>query len=336
MNDFYQSTPSEQARRLTRLARAALPRWEIEANADLELIKHRENAVFCVTSGAERYALRVHRANYHTDDELVSELQWIAAINSDELRTPQVIPTADGAAFAHIEIDGVPESRQVDMLEWFEGEPIASVEDGDGIINVAATFLEVGRLMAITHNHSEQWTEPAQFTRHAWDEQGILGHEPFWGRYWELAALNDEQRQRLEAVKVKAFKELTAFGKGEDRYGLIHADFLPENLLLSDSGICLIDFDDAGYGWHLFDVATTLFFHLGEDYFDEAAEALLNGYRQARLLLDAHLVHLPLFFLLRGITYLGWAHTRKETETARAMTPMIVAAVDEMAREYLQ
>ena len=336
MSDFYQSTPDEQARRLTRLARAALPRWEIGADANLELIKHRENAVFRVTSGAERYALRVHRANYHSDNELASELQWIAAINSDELRTPQVIPAADGTAFAHIEIDGVPESRQVDMLEWFEGKPIASVENGVEITNVAATFAEVGRLMAITHNHSVRWTAPPGFTRHAWDEQGILGQEPFWGRYWELAALNDEQRQRLEEVKAKALEELTAFGKGDDRYGLIHADFLPENLLQSDSGICLIDFDDAGYGWHLFDVATTLFFHLGEAHFDAATEALLGGYRQERPLRDEHLVLLPLFFLLRGITYLGWAHTRKETETAQAMTPMIVAGVDEMAREYLQ
>ncbi|MGI9327384.1 MAG: phosphotransferase enzyme family protein [Pseudomonadales bacterium] len=335
MKDFYQCTPEEQAQRLAGLAHAALSRWEL-VDASVKMIKHRENAVFRVTSAEQSYALRIHRANYHTDQELRSELQWIEAINSEALRTPQVIPTVDGAAFIHVQVDEVPEPRQVDLLEWFEGQPIASVEEGVEVTDVYSTYSEVGRLMALTHKHSEAWTEPAGFARHAWDEQGILGDEPFWGRYWELAALSDEQRRRLQKAKVKALEELKTFGKNRDRYGLIHADFVPENLLRSDSGICLIDFDDAGYGWHLFDIATSLFFLLGEPYFDEASRALLAGYRQSRPLPDEHLSHLPMFFLLRGTTYLGWAHTRQETETAQSITPMIVAAVDELAQDYLQ
>jgi Ser/Thr protein kinase RdoA (MazF antagonist) len=116
---------------------------------------------------------------------------------------------------------------------------------------------------------------------------------------------------------------------------LIHADFLHENLLANDDGICLIDFDDAGFGWHLFDVATTLFFHLGEDYFDDAFATLIDGYRTKRTLSDEHLARLPLFFALRGTTYLGWTHTRSETETAQSLKPMIIAAVEELLDVYL-
>ncbi len=29
----------------------------------------------------------------------------------------------------------------------------------------------------------------------------------------------------------------------------------------------LIDFDDAGFGWHLFELATALYFEMEQDYF---------------------------------------------------------------------
>jgi hypothetical protein len=36
---------------------------------------------------------------------------------------------------------------------------------------------------------------------------------------------------------------------------------------------------------------------------------------------------LPLFFLLRGFTYLGWLHTRKETTAAKELVPLVVGGV---------
>ena len=133
-----------------------------------------------------------------------------------------------------------------------------------------------------------------------------------------------------------ALAELADFGKGPDRYGLIHADFLPENLLRHGDELCLIDFDDAGWGWHLFDVATTVFFDVGEPHFDAVLASLLEGYREHRPLPDAHLDHLPLFIVLRGLTYLGWAHTRSETETAQLMAPFVAPGVDDLVRDYLE
>jgi Ser/Thr protein kinase RdoA (MazF antagonist) len=122
---------------------------------------------------------------------------------------------------------------------------------------------------------------------------------------------------------------------GSDRYSLIHADLIPENLMLSGDTITLIDFDDSGFGWHLFELATTLFFLMGDDRFDEISKATLNGYRQHRELPDEHLEMLPVFFLVRGLTYLGWAHTRSEMEEAQSMTPFFVESVCELAEQVL-
>jgi hypothetical protein len=44
---------------------------------------------------------------------------------------------------------------------------------------------------------------------------------------------------------------------------------------------------------------------------------------------------MPAFFLARGLTYLGWAHTRKETEIAKALTGELIEAFTALAKEYL-
>ena len=97
----------------------------------------------------------------------------------------------------------------------------------------------------------------------------------------------------------------------------------------------LIDFDDAGFGWHLFELVTSLYFIMDESYFEQANDALIEGYRVHRQLPDEQLELLPLFFLARGFTYIGWVHTRHETETAKELTPMLLKAACELAEDYL-
>ncbi|MDH3439501.1 MAG: phosphotransferase, partial [Gammaproteobacteria bacterium] len=111
--------------------------------------------------------------------------------------------------------------------------------------------------------------------------------------------------------------------------------FAAENIMVDEDGVRLIDFDDAGFGWHLFELVTALIFIRGEDYFDRAEQALIEGYRKHRSLTDMDLELLPLFYLARSTTYVGWVHTRSETETARELTPLIVGMTCELAEDYL-
>ena len=97
----------------------------------------------------------------------------------------------------------------------------------------------------------------------------------------------------------------------------------------------LLDFDDAGYGWHLFEIATSLYFHIGEPYFDAIERATLDGYRSQRELPTSDVALLPLFYAARGFTYLGWVHTRQETETARELTPALIELCCGVATRYL-
>jgi Ser/Thr protein kinase RdoA (MazF antagonist) len=337
MSAFHELEPAAQAARLAELAGTALARWRISAQS-IELLKYRENAVFRVlgTDGRAR-ALRIHRPGYHNDAELRSELQWMQALLADGFDVPVLIPSAAGKLFERVEHPAVPESRQVDLFEWIQGRQLGSVEGGSGLdtASLARTFRTIGALAARLHNQSAAWQRPPGFVRHSWDLEGLLGEQPFWGRFWELAALSAAQRQLVDRSRSAMRSALGRMPQTAANYGLIHADFCPENLLVDGERLRLLDFDDAGFGWHLFEIATSLYFYRRETGFAELEAQLLGGYRSTRPLAADEVARLPLFYALRGFTYLGWVHTRQETQTAQELTPMLVELACEAAEAYL-
>lgn len=336
MTDFNQLLPQEQEERLLKLAYQSLEAWNVKG--ELSLIKQRENAVYRLhTDAGERYALRVHRANYHSDAALKSELTWIRALADVGLGVPAAIPTTCGDYFAKVSVDEVPEPRQVDLLSWVEGDQIGSIEDGlgDDPQAIRHIYLTIGRVAAQVHNHSSAWAVPQDFRRHSWDVDGLVGEQPFWGPFWELQSLTEEQRELMIKARVEVRQDLIEFGQSTADYSLIHADFVPENVLVDGDKVQIIDFDDAGFGWHLFELATALYFIQPDKNYAIARDALLEGYREQRPLADEKLAKLPLFLAARSLTYLGWVHTRPGTETAIELEPMLVDMCCKTVTAYL-
>ena len=337
MTDFYSLSDAEQAARLTVLAEAALARWDGEFD-ELRLIKYRENAVFSAyRSDGVRVALRVHRHAYHSDAALQSELFWMADLARVGIEVPPIIAARDGSLFVVAGAPGVPEKRQVDMLGWLSGTPIGTSEEGLALAPEAseALYRNAGRVAGELHNHSVAMNLPAGFTRHSWCEEGLLGEEPLWGRFWDLGLLSPDQRSLLLTGREHALAALEAIGKPGDRFGMIHADFVPENLLADGGRLQLIDFDDSGFGWHMFELATALFFIVDAPNYPALRDALIAGYRTVRPLSREDEAALPLFLFLRGTTYLGWVQTRPETQTARELGLFLVERTCRLAAEYL-
>ncbi len=343
--DFYALEESEQTLAMETLARDALPFWGL-ACSELSLIKYRENAVFAVkTKDGERYALRIHRYAYHSDEELRSELQWIAALEEYGIEVPSVKLSDSGELFVTVKTDSVPEHRQVDVFEWVDGEQLGAVETGlnenDQSLDegIAQTYHTIGQIAARLHNQATEWKVPDNFTRHAWDADGLVGDAPFWGEFWQLQSLSEEEKELLLKARDRARTDLEAYAASrgdKDLYSMIHADFVAENLMVDGPRVRLIDFDDAGFGWHLFEIATALYFEMEEAHYQSAYDSLIRGYREFRSLNDSELAFMPLFFLLRSFTYLGWIHTRFETKTAQELAPMLTRKACTLARAYLQ
>lgn len=336
MSHFHTLNNVEQVARLHELANTALHHWDGQFS-DLKLVKYRENAVFsAVRDDGQRVALRVHRHNYHTEAALRSELQWMEALADEGLQVPEIIRTREQQHLISVFSESVGEPRHIDMLAWLAGNTLGTSENG---VNADGTIVQIfhaaGSLAAQIHKHGENWQQPDEFVRHAWDEDGLIGHQPFWGRFWELQALTHEQRQLLLAARRAARTDLRRYGRTLSNYGMIHADLVPENLLLDQNNLRLIDFDDAGFGWHIFELATALYFCLEDARYPEMQAALIAGYQSVRSLSESDIAQLPLFLTMRGMTYLGWVHTRSDSPTALELTDFLIERTCKLATQYL-
>jgi Ser/Thr protein kinase RdoA (MazF antagonist) len=312
-------TPADRAERLKQLAEAALEPFGLAPDSTLELLKYRENAVFRVDEPASgrRCVLRVHREDYQTPASIRSELQWMDALHAAGIDTPRAMAGRDGQLVQTVSVPGVPEPRHCDVISWVEGEPL------DAANSVEAYGL-LGELHARLHVHSRCWTRPAGFTRHCWDAQGMLGDDPLWGRFQDLEALDADQLTLLKRARRMVLDRLARFGRSDDRFGLIHADFMPDNVLLHDGVASVIDFDDSGFGWYLYDPATLFAFSVAAAAFPTMLDAWTEGYRSVTELPEEHLAELPSFIMARFLVGLGWLHTRRETDMAQLLTDTIV------------
>lgn len=286
------------------VATRALPLWGLEG-ADLHLVAQRENAVFKVSYEGVQYALRLHRPGYQTPAAMASELAWMHSLAQTGVQVPAPIATAS-AAKKQTELLVEREGFHIDLLTWLYGRPMGQTGAALELDDRYGTFAAIGEMMARLHEQADIWQRPAGFERMAWDQQGLLGEQPLWGRFWENSNIPEDLRTDINVAREQALQILQS---EELDYGLIHADLVRENILIAEDGLQLIDFDDSGFGYRLFDVATTLSKNWQENDADALQAAFIEGYERIRTL---QWQYLPLFTMLRAFTYVGWIVPRIE------------------------
>ncbi|MBN9257841.1 MULTISPECIES: phosphotransferase [unclassified Mesorhizobium] len=295
-------------------AAEALRHWPAPAQQPA-LLKYRENAIFRIAlADGTPAVLRLHRAGYHDEAALRSELDWMTALRLGGLPVPSPVPAGDGRALVRLAANGQFGEQHVDVVSWVEGDQLgqSGVPLAQSPERQAEIFFQLGAAMARMHNLADAWQPPRHFQRPSWDVDGLLGERPVWGRFWDCAGvvptraplLRDLRQRLLRAVENAEVKALD--------YGLIHADLVRENVLVTETGVSFIDFDDAGYGFRLFDLATTLLKNRLEPHYATIERALIAGYRSQRELPEAAVSLLPLFLVLRSLTYIGWNSERPE------------------------
>ena len=316
---------------LTSVARQALPTFGFAPTAALQLVHYRENAVFRVDAPGEArpWVMRVHRVAYRTPEEIRSELAWTDALRSAGVKTADVRRATTGDTLAVVSADGLTEPRVVTVIGWINGIPLA--EDDS-----SAAYRLVGETSALIQRHGRSWTPPAWFTRPTWDLDGLVGPRSLWGDYADLAPLGEKRRHEMDRVAALVRRRLDAFGRGADRFGLTHADLMPDNVLVENGTPYVIDFDDCGYGWYLYDLATLLAIRTGDPEAARVRDAWVDGYRSVAPLPDEHLEVLDVLVMARLLLGLGWMHTRRETPLAQALTDTVIELACLQAESLLQ
>ena len=295
-------------------ARQALAAFGV-APAELRFVHLSENVTFKVTDARDgsMLVLRLHRPWYHDIAALRSEHLWTRALVQAGVAAPEPLLTPEGEDFVQVEIPATGERRWVGLARWVDGELLAEVvaRETDAAANVRH-FAHLGAIMAAMHNQATVWTPPVGFQRHALDADGLLGLTPFWGPFWDHPILSPAERRLLLATRDTLHAALTRYGKSATTFSLIHADLHPRNVVIDGTHAAVIDFDDAGFGWHQYDLAVALVAYQHHPEFPKFRDACITGYRSVRAIAEQDLALLPMFLLIRGMAQLGWYHQRPE------------------------
>ena len=319
----------EHENHLLEVARAALPRWGIPSTAPLRMISLSENGMFVVGTDRGNRALRVHRTGYHTLNGVRSELAWMQALQAEMgLETPQAIPGLDGEYIQHAAAPDSDDVRMVVLFEFIPGEePKPEV--------LVAAYPQLGAISARMHQHARQWQRPSWFERHVWDYEGSLGARPNWGHWRAGFAASEAGIEILERADMAMKQRLDAFGKAPSRFGLIHSDLRLANLLVDNGRTKVIDFDDSGFGWFLYDLASSVTFLETHPDVDDIVAAWVDGYLSVGSLSAEELAAIPTFMMLRRLIIMGWAGSHADTELAKWMGDQYTVDTVTFAEKYL-
>ena len=322
----------DEAEFLEAAATAALEFWDLPRDARATLVNRAENSTFIVdAAGMKRRVLRLHRKNYHSLEAIRSELAWTAALRaSGTVDTPEAIPGKDGHAVQAARVGASSELRYFVMFKFVEGRNPDESQPLDEI------FEWLGETSARLHQHTSAWGRPASFARPTWDCDAVFGRNPKWGRWQNAPNVSSGVARLLARAQSVIEQRLHAFGKSAARYGLIHADMRLANLLADGSRTVLIDFDDCGFGWHLYDFAASVSFIEDSPQMPALKHAWTTGYRRVRPLSDAEATELETFILFRRLALLAWvgSHAGDATEAA-ALAPVFAQGTAELAEAYL-
>ncbi len=317
---------------LRELAVRALENYDVGDAAAPTLINLSENATYRIDDPASgrRWALRVHREGYHSRNAVASELAWLTALRADGVvTTPVPVPGRDGGLIQQAGHAAMRAPRNVVLFAWENG---AEPSEKD---HLGEKFEMLGEVTARMHLHAQRWRRPEKFERLVWDFATSLGDNPHWGRWRDGMGLDPAK----EAVFARAVdlirRRLEKFGKGPERFGLIHCDMRLANLLVEGAAVKVIDFDDCGFSWHLYDAATAVSFFEHERHVPELMSAWVKGYRKIHALPAEDEAEIPTFVMLRRMLLVAWIGSHAETDLAQSMGVDYTARTFPMCEDYL-
>ena len=323
------SAAGDVLERVTRCAQQALTAYGCHPATTVRLLNVSENATYLVEDpDAGPSVLRVHRHGYHTEPAIVSELAWMDALRAEaRVRTPQVLAATDGRRVVTAADEASGERRYCVRFEFLSGtEPV-----GDSVEH----FAELGEITARMHQHARHWARPPGFTRFHWDYDAAFGTQARWGRWQDGIGVGPAEREVLGRLDDALRARLAAFGTGPGRYGLIHADTRLANLLVDDGRVSVIDFDDSGFSWYLYDAGTSVSFFEHQPQVPALVDSWLSGYRRVLSLPADDEAEIWTFIMFRRLLLVAWIGSHQGADIAPELGAGYTQDSCDLAERYL-
>lgn len=311
---------------MSELAKLALSLYDLPRNSSACLISRSENDTYRVEApSGRRWALRLQRPGYQSIHSLASEIAWLVALRQDG-----VVATPVPVAGVNGEFVQTAQGQTMVLFEWENGR---QPEIG---MDLRRCFRTLGAITAQMHAHSRKWQRPPAFERFAWNFDTALGETPRWGDWRDGLGMSHARLELFGRTVELIRQRLEAYGTGPDRFGLAHCDQRLANLLMHGNEIKVIDFDDCGFAWYIYDAATPLSFYEHLPQVPALIDQWLEGYQLVSSVSRAEVEEIPTFVMLRRLLLIAWIGSHPEADLARSLGASYTDQTDALCSAYLR
>ena len=122
-----------------------------------------------------------------------------------------------------------------------------------------------------------------------------------------VAAMPEKLREPFQVVSSQIRNVMDSLGKGHKAYGLIHGDMYLENVLFKGGLPCLIDFEDCGFGYWMWDIGVVFSQWSWDEQYEWMRESFIDGSLKERFLPGEQVNHLDLFVAAQQATMVLWS-----------------------------
>ena len=261
-------------------------------------------------------------------------MQSIEALRREtSFAVPETVRHRDGDMVTTIRPpDGSTEGHTCVVLRWMPGEA-----PGPGF--APSLMQQIGLLTAEMHQCAERFVPGKEFVRPRWDWERLLGANSILHQEEIMAPLTSQQRTMLNSAGEKIRRALSYMDDDASHQGLIHADLHCDNLLIRNSEVAVIDFEDCGFGYYLYDVACILESFNRRVFTNQAdqqagREALIRGYKQVRHLPSDFDEYVGVFMAFRTMVTLDFILRSNNPNVQTWVLPRVTSMINQIQSNF--
>lgn len=301
-----------------------------ETNAEY-LIEDKRNGLCTV--------LRISRPDFRTFDELYSEIKWIQELG--KYNPPFVLPSPvagiDGSYIQKLSLSSGG-FCYCTMFDYLQGCPIKGHDE----THLISDFKKLGEITALMHQCAIQWNSTENLNRSVLDCTTLIGSQARYG-LWSSSVFDNDGKPALSNELNLLFdrtagvirRRLSQFGKGSARFGFIHSDLTLSNVICYKNRFAVTHFDNCGFGWFLYDFASSVSFLEDKPYLPKLMTAWLEGYRSIRNISNEEKFEIPTFIMMRRLELLSRLLNHRDYMPPDGYTEDFTDKTAALAEKYL-
>ena len=269
------------------LMEKVIPDYCVEKPLNCVFWERGVNDVYQLRCANRRYSLRVYRHGIHSRDEVDFEVDALNHLHNNGVAVAYPIARKSGGYITEIMAsEGI---RYVLITAFAEG----SVPDYDSL----DAFRLTGKSLAELHNGSDTFETP-----HKRDiiDMDLFINDRFKSIEPHIMHRPDDLAQ-LQLYLENACSAVQRVGSDNMDFGFCHGDVHGGNAHLHEGVLTHFDFEECGFGYRVFDLATFKWSTVLQDAAPDKWLTFVEGYESVRKIKTADLELLDTFVVLRHI-----------------------------------